>query len=283
MEYYSNINHRVFNEWTILAESQHGQKYTFDIIDQVIIETIRKYQNPALSPGLHRNENNYVWLKHSYFIEQLPFLKIKEAALKKRLKKLYDIGILLRNHEYTNKNNQVSKRVFYKVNPVYDEIKQIINKLDKIEKTVCDQEEKEKQKRKIKYPSIPRMGNKSLTKNNEKRDKKGRFLKVEISCKGNTSLTDSVSQSLTSREINPLHQGNEIPLDSYTTDNDIINKKTRDNKTIFTEKRNLLSSKDIPKEINDEQKIKQREENKKKFDLSLLNIESWIPGKDDLF
>ncbi len=240
--------------------------------DQVLIATIHKYSDSEKSPGLQRNCNGYVWIDHSYFIEQLPCLNFKEAALKTRLKKLVDVGILLREHEYINRG-QVSKKAYYKVSPVYDKIDSITVKYNEIEKGNISPEEKEIKKKKIKLPSVPCKVNKSLTKNNEKRDEKGRFLKTENPCKVNNSPECKVNEDLTPREIKTLHRGNNLPLDSYTKDHetknkDIINKETIYSDSIESQVLNDIknkSLKDIPKYITDEEIIKKREKNKEKF------------------
>ena len=63
-------------------------KYDLDLTDVLLLDYIQKALSQPSMTKIVKNNQPYVWLYHSKILEDLPILKIKQEALKKRLANL---------------------------------------------------------------------------------------------------------------------------------------------------------------------------------------------------
>ena len=189
MEWYLNLdNLNALNEWGV------------DSTDCILVNLVQKYQDPARAPGLLRTDRGGVWINHAYLLEQVPSLKIKVDTLGRRLKKLADIGILEREIVYPLTENGVRKNACYRVSESFVEMCQYFKAVQDLhsDKKLSEKDRQGKLAFLIKEkPEVSRTVFESGTGKTPERDERGRFR--------------TVFESGTQRDLNPVHNGNEIP------------------------------------------------------------------------
>ncbi len=84
-----------------------------DIIDDVIIAYIVDWARSDYAMTMHYKDGEYVWIDYQYLLNQIPDLKIGYYGLKKRLRRLCEIGVFDRKTEYHKKNGH--RATFYRV------------------------------------------------------------------------------------------------------------------------------------------------------------------------
>lgn len=90
---------------------EKAREYNLDIIDLVLLHYVWRIFPLDSFEHIHdKNEKSYVWLKHSKILNDLPILNIKEEALKKRIKKLVELGLLV---SITDCTKMRGKRTYY--------------------------------------------------------------------------------------------------------------------------------------------------------------------------
>ena len=70
-------------------------KGKIDPTDCFIIAYIYNFVN-SRSEKIHRNKKGYVWVHHKKLLDDMPLLDIGERSLTRRLKKLEDLGIIIK-------------------------------------------------------------------------------------------------------------------------------------------------------------------------------------------
>lgn len=116
----------IFIEQNILTEFQEKARQCgkfIDVIDGIIISAIFKYQNPDEMPGLHRNENGFVYINHQWFLDKFPLLGISVETLRRRLKKLVELGIIERDYMYPVGDNGIRRKALYHTSKVFSDLR----------------------------------------------------------------------------------------------------------------------------------------------------------------
>ena len=175
-------------EWTLFLDNLNALSEwidDIDIVDCVLVNLVQKYPNPTRAPGLMRTDKGSVWINHTYILEQLPFLKVSLSTLRKRLKRLVDVGILEREDLYPQTEKGVRQNTCYRLSESFVEICQYYKAIQGIHsnRELGEEEKRHKLAFLLKgKPKIPHMAVGSHTgsypQTKGERDEKGRYRTV---------------------------------------------------------------------------------------------------------
>jgi len=191
-------------EWTLFLDNLNALNEwvdDIDIVDCVLVSLVQKYADPSRAPGLMRTEKGHVWINHSYLLGQLPFLKIKDRTLGKKLKNLVGVGILEREFLYPQTDNGVRKNACYRLSEVFIEMCEYYKAIQSVHsnKKLGEQDKQRKLACLLKEkPEIPRTAFKCRSRKVLERDGKGRFR--------------TASECRSQRYLNAVRNGTEMPL-----------------------------------------------------------------------
>lgn len=92
-----------------------------DMTDLTLLDYIyTACSRPSMIHTFDENNQPYVWLKHSKVLEDLPILRIGEEALKKRIKKLVDCGLL---KSIVTSQDTKGRRAYYTITLTCEELR----------------------------------------------------------------------------------------------------------------------------------------------------------------
>ena len=112
----------VFPQAKLLALREEGIKLDFS--DLALIEYVAwaRGSNTMLKHYEEETNMTFVWISHKKMLEDMPFMDIKESALKKKLNKLCQVG-LLDYKLFANKKGR-GTRAYYTLTYKCEELKE---------------------------------------------------------------------------------------------------------------------------------------------------------------
>ncbi len=119
VEFRFSINSQVINEWNFAGD--------IDATNAIILSLLSKYDNPH--NGLEHDNEGRVWLNLDYILRQVPWLNLGEQALRKRLKRLHEIGALDRGV----KRIQQGTKLYFRMSDLYRNMERWYDELRDIE------------------------------------------------------------------------------------------------------------------------------------------------------